>query len=157
MVDLAPRAIAQAPKFEVADDRGRIVRSFNGTRLHGLNRVAWDLAEDPPVPWYNTGKWNRGPSTGPAVSEVRLDAGSSAVGDLASNGSRRALQVTINDGDDPTGRTYTLRIAPPSATVAATKGEISTAELLRLHAKPASPRGRVAAFWTARSSGSLQR
>lgn len=53
--------------IKVEDSAGVIVRTIAGTNEAGMNRVYWDLAEAPPVPWHNTGDWNQGPSDGPAV------------------------------------------------------------------------------------------
>ena len=41
---------AQAAKIEISDIDGRIVRSIEGKKTAGLNRVRWDLRRDPPPP-----------------------------------------------------------------------------------------------------------
>ena len=62
-----PRALASAPAIEVLDARGAVVRRFSGPNAPGVNRVAWNLTSEPPVPWHDTGTWNQGPSDGPPV------------------------------------------------------------------------------------------
>lgn len=71
-----PSARDKAPWIEIADGSGRTVRRLGGTRRPGVNRVAWDLAEDPPVPWRTAREWNRGPKDGvdvvPGTYRVRV-------------------------------------------------------------------------------------
>ncbi len=78
------------PAIDIIDVGGRVVRHLAGTHeVHGkpkpyvpnevgVNRMAWNLAEDPPVKWNGTPKWNRGPDDGPeavpGVYTVRLRA-----------------------------------------------------------------------------------
>jgi photosystem II stability/assembly factor-like uncharacterized protein len=62
-----PHREPHAPSIEIADANGRSVRTFSGTNTAGINRVSWNLTEMPPIPWHNTGEWNRGPDDGPAV------------------------------------------------------------------------------------------
>ena len=74
-----PHTLATPPSIEILDAKGKTVRRFDGSNALGINRTSWDLAEEPPVAWYNTGKWNRGPDDGPPVVPgtytVRLRAG----------------------------------------------------------------------------------
>jgi photosystem II stability/assembly factor-like uncharacterized protein len=56
-----------APRIEVVDAAGGVVRALDGTKHAGINRVAWDLTENPPVEWTSAREWNRGPSTGVTV------------------------------------------------------------------------------------------
>ncbi len=71
-----PRAMEQRPRLEIVDSRGEVVRHIRGTNARGLNRVAWDLTEDAPEPWWIARSWNRGPSSGadvvPGAFRVRL-------------------------------------------------------------------------------------
>jgi hypothetical protein len=62
-----PRSLQGAPALQIYDASGRLVRTMAGSNLPGLNRVTWDLADSPPVPWYDTGDWNQGPADGPPV------------------------------------------------------------------------------------------
>ncbi|MCX5756099.1 MAG: sialidase [Gemmatimonadetes bacterium] len=43
-------APANAPQITISDAAGKIVRTMNGTRAAGLNRIYWDLANQPTVP-----------------------------------------------------------------------------------------------------------
>ncbi|MBC5823698.1 MAG: hypothetical protein GIW99_09425 [Candidatus Eremiobacteraeota bacterium] len=77
-----------APTIDIIDAAGRVVRHLAGTHeVHdkpkpyvpndaGISRIAWDLAEDPPVKWNGAAKWNRGPDDGaeavPGTYTVRL-------------------------------------------------------------------------------------
>jgi photosystem II stability/assembly factor-like uncharacterized protein len=62
-----PRAEVTRPHVEIYDDAGHLVRTIDAPNESGLNRIAWDLADEAPVPWHNTGAWNQGPSSGPPV------------------------------------------------------------------------------------------
>ncbi len=68
--------------LDVLDARGNIVRRLAATQAPGINRVAWDLGGEPPVPWKRARQWNRGPSSGPTVVPgtyvIRLRAGAEA-------------------------------------------------------------------------------
>ncbi|HEV2737753.1 MAG TPA: hypothetical protein VGU66_04145 [Candidatus Elarobacter sp.] len=58
---------ARAVAIEIADDKGRVIRRYTGKRVPhhaGLNRYAWDLAEEGPVRWTGTYEQNRGPKEG---------------------------------------------------------------------------------------------
>ncbi len=74
-----PSKATIAPVIEILDEKGSVVRHFTGPNDPGLNRVTWNLAYAPPVPWHDTGDWNQGPSDGPAAVpgkySVRLRAG----------------------------------------------------------------------------------
>ena len=70
---------ARAVSVAVADDTGRVIRRLTGKRIPrhaGLNRLAWDLAEEGPVRWTGTYEQNRGPKEGaeaiPGTYTVRL-------------------------------------------------------------------------------------
>ncbi len=62
-----PRKLSRPPSISIEDQTGHTVRTLSGTNEPGINRVAWTLSDAPPVPWHNTGDWNKGPSDGPAV------------------------------------------------------------------------------------------
>ena len=73
---------ARAVAVEIADDKGRLIRRYTGKRVPhhaGLNRIAWDLAEEGPVRWTGTYEQNRGPKEGaeaiPGTYTARLDRG----------------------------------------------------------------------------------
>jgi hypothetical protein len=51
---------ARAVSIAIADDKGRVIRPHHA----GLNRYAWDLAEEGPVRWMGTYEQNRGPKEG---------------------------------------------------------------------------------------------
>ncbi|MDQ2865219.1 MAG: hypothetical protein M3R51_03240 [Candidatus Eremiobacteraeota bacterium] len=74
-----PRPERATPYLEVSDGAGALVRRIDGSNTAGINRVTWDLASEPPVPWRGTGDWNQGPDDGPAVVPgrytLRLHAG----------------------------------------------------------------------------------
>lgn len=53
--------------LDVFDGSGKLLRHLPASGQAGLHRVAWDLAAQPPEQWHRTGRWNRGPSSGPAV------------------------------------------------------------------------------------------
>jgi photosystem II stability/assembly factor-like uncharacterized protein len=58
---------ARSVSVEVADDKGRVIRRYTGKHVPhhaGLNRLAWDLAEEGPVRWTGTYEQNRGPKEG---------------------------------------------------------------------------------------------
>lgn len=72
---------ARSVALEIVDAQGRVVRHLSGkkyTRHAGMNRVAWDLAEDGPARWKGTFEQNRGPEEGaealPGTYTVRLIA-----------------------------------------------------------------------------------
>jgi photosystem II stability/assembly factor-like uncharacterized protein len=78
--------------IEILDASGRVVRHLSGKDApgdRGLNRVAWDLAEDGPMKWHGTFKDNQGPDEGadvvPGTFIVRVRA----------NGTMREQQVTV--------------------------------------------------------------
>jgi photosystem II stability/assembly factor-like uncharacterized protein len=67
--------------IDILDDAGRVVRHLDGKAVPhkaGLNRTAWDLAENGPAKWYGTYEANQGPGSGPEVLPgrytVRLNA-----------------------------------------------------------------------------------
>ncbi|HTJ27719.1 MAG TPA: hypothetical protein VMA36_16300 [Candidatus Limnocylindria bacterium] len=67
--------------LEIVDANGRVVRHLSGaafTHHAGMNRAAWDLAEDGPTRWTGTFEQNRGPKEGaevvPGTYTVRLVA-----------------------------------------------------------------------------------
>src|SRR5262249_46248451 len=62
-----PHKLPQAPLISIEGQSARLVRTIPGTNDVGINRVAWSLSDEPPVPWHNTGDWNKGPSDGAAV------------------------------------------------------------------------------------------
>ncbi len=67
-----------APQVEILDGGGKLIRrleSSNGANGDaGINRLAWDLAEAPPVRWKGTPSWNAGPDDGPVVVPGRYTA-----------------------------------------------------------------------------------
>jgi photosystem II stability/assembly factor-like uncharacterized protein len=71
---------------EVLDSNGRRIRCLRAPGGAGLQRVAWDLTETPPVPWLRAREWNRG-GDGPTVVPgrytvvLRLHSFESAQGD----------------------------------------------------------------------------
>jgi photosystem II stability/assembly factor-like uncharacterized protein len=61
---------ARRVSIDIADANGRVVRHLSGDDVPahvGMNRAAWDLAEDGPVKWQGTYKLNQGPDEGPEV------------------------------------------------------------------------------------------
>jgi len=68
-----------APRFEIVDARGTVVRRISGTHdedgedvpnvtnLAGYNRIAWDLTADAPTPWRRAARWDQGPNGGVPV------------------------------------------------------------------------------------------
>jgi len=82
---------AARPSIDIVDASGRVVRHIAGTHesngaqvpnvtnYAGVNRVVWDLQEDPPTKWNSAPKWNRGSDDGPYVVpgtfQARLHAG----------------------------------------------------------------------------------
>ena len=86
-------ASATAPKVEILDAQGRVVRTVQGTHdeggkqvanvsnKDGMNRYVWDFNEDPPQPWRGAANSNYGtPPVGvgalPGHYTVRLTLGS---------------------------------------------------------------------------------
>lgn len=69
-----PQSLQRPPTLQIHDASGRLVRTLVGSNLPGLNRVNWDLADSPPVPWFRTGGWNQGPTDGPPVVPGRYSA-----------------------------------------------------------------------------------
>jgi photosystem II stability/assembly factor-like uncharacterized protein len=74
-------AAAHRPTLEIVDANGRVVRHLDGKDVPnetGINRTAWDLAEDGAEQWHGTYKENRGPEEGPeavpGAYTVRLHA-----------------------------------------------------------------------------------
>lgn len=77
---LPARPVLQAT-IEILDPSGRVIRHLRGKDVPhkpGLNRAAWDLAEDGPVKWTGTYESNRGSDEGaevvPDIYTVRLRA-----------------------------------------------------------------------------------
>jgi photosystem II stability/assembly factor-like uncharacterized protein len=63
--------------IEVLDARGRRIRCFGAPGDAGVQRIAWNLTETPPVPWLRAREWNRGGSGATVVPggyTVRLHA-----------------------------------------------------------------------------------
>lgn len=68
-----------APKLEILDAHGRVIRSVSGTHKvagkdepyvpnkAGLNRYTWDFNVNGPVKWNAGGDFEKGPDTGPGV------------------------------------------------------------------------------------------
>ncbi|MBV8245808.1 MAG: hypothetical protein JOZ38_07795 [Candidatus Eremiobacteraeota bacterium] len=54
-------------RVDIVDAQGQVVRRLSPASNAGVNRFAWDLAEQPPVPWDRARDWNRGPDDGPPV------------------------------------------------------------------------------------------
>lgn len=125
-----PARSAQRPWIEIDDANGRIVRRVDGTNDAGLNRVAWNLTEEPPARWFDTGTWNQGPSDGPAVVpgtyrarlhaertivegaiEVRADPRATWTTDdyLARHDFVKTLDDELSDVDDALNRLDALR------------------------------------------------
>ncbi len=46
-----PHTPAVRPVVEVIDGGGHVVRRMLGTNAGGINRIAWNLTEDAPLPW----------------------------------------------------------------------------------------------------------
>jgi photosystem II stability/assembly factor-like uncharacterized protein len=67
---------AQAPRVEIADATGRVVRHLSAPNATGIVRVEWDLSEDAPTGWLSAPEWNRdydsGSSVVPGPYTVRL-------------------------------------------------------------------------------------
>ncbi len=63
----------------IAGANGRTVRCFIVPGDAGVERTAWDLTEEPPVPWLRARDWNRGgagPTVVPGTYSIALHAGS---------------------------------------------------------------------------------
>jgi photosystem II stability/assembly factor-like uncharacterized protein len=68
-----------APKLEILDAHGRVIRTVSGTHKIGgkdvpyipnkvgLNRYTWDFAVNGPVKWNGGNEFTKGPDTGPGV------------------------------------------------------------------------------------------
>jgi photosystem II stability/assembly factor-like uncharacterized protein len=68
-----------APKLEILDARGRVIRSISGTHdvggkqepyipnKTGLNRYTWDFNVNGPIKWNGGNEFSKGPDTGPGV------------------------------------------------------------------------------------------
>jgi photosystem II stability/assembly factor-like uncharacterized protein len=57
-----PQSAKRAPTMTISDASGRIIAHQDASNNAGINRVAWDLTEEPPVPWHSQRSWNQGPS-----------------------------------------------------------------------------------------------
>jgi photosystem II stability/assembly factor-like uncharacterized protein len=82
--------------IDILDASGHVIRHLDSKAVPhkaGLNRTAWDLAENGPTKWLGTFPGNRGPSTGPEVLPgkytIRLNA----------NGTHKEQTVVV--GQDP--------------------------------------------------------
>ena len=60
-------SIKPAPKLDILDANGGLVRSLDATGRAGINRLAWNLTEAPPHPWRSAKEWNRGADDGAAI------------------------------------------------------------------------------------------
>jgi len=58
---------AAAPSIAVFDARGKLLRRLGAPNRAGMNRIIWDLTEQPPVPWKSAPQWNRGYAGGASV------------------------------------------------------------------------------------------
>ncbi|MBC5824833.1 MAG: hypothetical protein GIX02_08400 [Candidatus Eremiobacteraeota bacterium] len=58
---------ASAPRLDVVDGKGNVIRRLTGPNRAGVNRFSWDLSEEPPLPWKSARPWNLGPSEGAPV------------------------------------------------------------------------------------------
>jgi len=67
-----PHAPHVRPVAEIIDGGGHVVRRMRGTKSGGINRIAWNLTEDAPLPWFAAREWNRGPTSGPEVVPGRF-------------------------------------------------------------------------------------
>jgi photosystem II stability/assembly factor-like uncharacterized protein len=68
--------------IDVLDARGARIRTLDAPAEPGVNRMAWDLTEEPPVPWNSARAWNRGGAGATVVPgryTIRLRSGSRAV------------------------------------------------------------------------------
>lgn len=90
-----PQRTRPAPWIEILDERGKHVRRIEATGDPGVNRVAWDLLEDPVVAWSRARDWNK---TWPAPMVV--PGRYTAV--LHENG--KALERSLDVRPDPRGR-----------------------------------------------------
>jgi photosystem II stability/assembly factor-like uncharacterized protein len=64
--------------IDVLDSNGRRVRCLAASGSAGINRAAWDLTEEAPVPWLRARDWNRagsGPTVVPGRYAIRLHSG----------------------------------------------------------------------------------
>jgi hypothetical protein len=78
--------------IDILDAAGHVVRHLDGKAVphkRGINRTAWDLAENGPTKWHGTYQDNQGPGAGPEVLPgtytVRLNA----------NGARKEQTVVV--------------------------------------------------------------
>ena len=62
-----PRSVPAATRVEILDANGHIVRTLEGGKHAGINRLAWNLTEEPPHPWHSAKEWNQGPSDGATI------------------------------------------------------------------------------------------
>ena len=68
--------------IDVVDAAGTRVRCLDATEDAGVNRIAWDLKEAPPVQWLRARDWNRGgdgPTVVPGRYTLRLHSGAAVV------------------------------------------------------------------------------
>ncbi|MEO6835832.1 MAG: hypothetical protein ABI231_08000, partial [Candidatus Tumulicola sp.] len=75
-------ARTRAASVEILDAGGAIVRRFEVPGDAGINRAAWDLRGEAPLPWHRARDWNKtwdGPTVVPGTYTVRLAAASGAV------------------------------------------------------------------------------
>jgi hypothetical protein len=56
-------------KISIADASGRVVRTMDGARQAGINRVLWNLASNPPAPGQQGGGFGGGRGGAPPVVE----------------------------------------------------------------------------------------
>ncbi|MBV8172074.1 MAG: hypothetical protein JO219_09100 [Candidatus Eremiobacteraeota bacterium] len=61
------RKLPSAPRIEILDSAGAVVRALTGPNHAGLNRLSWNLTETPPMQWHAAKEWNRGPDDGATV------------------------------------------------------------------------------------------
>jgi photosystem II stability/assembly factor-like uncharacterized protein len=113
-------AAANPPEIDIVDSSGHTVRRLAGTHdvdgdtvpvvsnVAGYNRVAWDVAGEPPTPWERAPKWNRGPEHGVPVTSgtytvlLRRD-GTVERTAIRVNADRRAI---ASDRDEQRGAAY---------------------------------------------------
>jgi len=62
-----PSPAAHTPSIEIKDASGLTITHVDATNHAGINRVAWDLADDPPVSWLSARPWNQGLGEGAPV------------------------------------------------------------------------------------------
>jgi photosystem II stability/assembly factor-like uncharacterized protein len=108
--------VAAKTSIRILDSHGRVDACFDAPGQAGIDRVAWNLTQTPPVPWRSAREWNRdvaGPAVLPGRYTIRLRSGT------------RTLERTLDVLPDPRTHWTQSDYEARHAFIASLDGELS--------------------------------